>query len=195
MPPFFTTRDLADGSLECKLHSNAHAVYALTVSVPEKVYNRLKTDEKLGRLQIVKKAFSADECVHLRGKIGETTRFPGRVKDYYSRSSGKGMLIKMSSVRSMNSFLFEGPLGEVLTFLKDYRDINQENQFRSWVRLWPILSGSRLCVSDTTIYQHNGSLSLLERGGNPQNGNTVLVSDRPKRQQQLRLRCAYQPSK
>ena len=129
MPPFLTTRDLADGSLECKLHSNAHAVYALTVSVPEHVYNRLKKDEKLGHLKIVKEAFS-DGRMHASSgqdwRDHATSLDESRITILVSSDTGK--LIEIFLVSSTNSFLFEGPLGKVLTYLKDYRDITQENQ-------------------------------------------------------------------
>jgi hypothetical protein len=60
--------------------------------VPQKVYSRLEKHETLGRMKIVKGAFQDGEWVHLKGEIGETTRFHGRAKDYNSESSHKGML-------------------------------------------------------------------------------------------------------
>lgn len=115
--------------------------------MPQKVFNRPEKHETLGRMKIVKGAFPDGKCVHLQGKIGETTRFQGRAKDYNSGSSHKGMLNDMCVVNSMNFFLFEGSLGKVLTFLKEYDDETQRGAFQSWVRLWPILSDMRMHVS------------------------------------------------
>lgn len=153
MPVFLTVRDFDDGSLECQLHPNRHAVYALTVSVPRTVYNHLMANTKLVGLQIVKKALLDGQVVHFRGKIGESTRCRRRATSYRQSCSHTGFLIDTSIVCSMNPLLFQGSLGKVLAFLKSHAEATKQHQFRHWVQLWPILSGSQLCVSETAMHQ------------------------------------------
>ena len=56
-PKFLTVRDFEDGSLQCKVNANDPTVYALTICVPQTVYNRMKNEPTLKNLPIVKNAW------------------------------------------------------------------------------------------------------------------------------------------
>jgi len=65
-------------------------VYALTVYVPRTLYDHMKDDPTLGRLNIIKEAWFEDQFVHLQGKIGESSDVKGRLYNYKHNSSNSG---------------------------------------------------------------------------------------------------------
>jgi hypothetical protein len=76
-PRFLTIRDFEDGSLQCTVGAHEATVYTVTICVPRTIYDLMKDDPTLGKLDMVKNAWPDDEnqVVHLCGKIGETTQF------------------------------------------------------------------------------------------------------------------------
>ena len=67
-------------------------VYSVIICVHRTIYNGLKDDPTLEKLDIIKNAVpnKKQQVFHLCGKIGETENFPKRVKSY--KYSEKGML-------------------------------------------------------------------------------------------------------
>lgn len=72
-PPFLTDRDFAEHRLECQLAANKHAVYALTICIPN--------EEEIGNWEIVKRAVPD----------GETTNLPKRISNYKVKRSRNSM--------------------------------------------------------------------------------------------------------
>ncbi|CAF4057754.1 unnamed protein product [Adineta steineri] len=90
-PAFLTAAEINDGKLGCKLHQNNHAVYALTIAVPEWIHLKMLLDQKLGSLKFVQlENVDIDEekkIVNIKGKIGESTNLPQRESTYYNCTS------------------------------------------------------------------------------------------------------------
>lgn len=91
MLPFLTARDFDDGS-------QMHFEFKQTCSV---CGNGLRTEDHIrtyeewskNRIkQIMQDAYVKGDFVYFRGKIGETTNFLVRAKNYYQQRDKKGML-------------------------------------------------------------------------------------------------------
>ncbi|CAF1209732.1 unnamed protein product [Adineta steineri] len=72
-PAFLTAAEIHDGKLGCKLHENKHAVYVLTIAVPEWIHVKMLLDQTLGSLKFVQlENVDIDEekkIVNIKGKI------------------------------------------------------------------------------------------------------------------------------
>ncbi|CAF1500451.1 unnamed protein product [Adineta steineri] len=152
-PPFLTVRDFArdseDESLAWKKPGNVPVVYAVTICIPDWLYDCMMERPELCEKKVLKnRSFDDKErLVHLRGKIGETKNFDNRVGDY-------------------NTTERTGQLGPIFCYLRKKAKESKPNPFTDWVKVWPILSGEGMEVLDTRIKMETLCSFLLGRAGN-----------------------------
>ncbi|CAF3875247.1 unnamed protein product [Adineta steineri] len=147
-PAFLTAAEINDGKLGCKLHQNNHAVYALTIAVPEWIHLKMLLDQKLGSLKFVQlENVDIDEekkIVNIKGKIGESTNLPQRESTYYNCTSRTDSISK------------------VINFLKGQKG----TQIEEMVKITPLMSHSDLYSVSALIQMETLCSMLLGREGN-----------------------------
>ncbi|CAF1209714.1 unnamed protein product [Adineta steineri] len=145
-PAFLTAAEVHDGKLGCKLHEKHHAVYVLTIAVPEKIYEKMLLDETLKDLKFLQRGavIHLGGIVNIKGKIGESTTFPHRRSTYYSCENRTDSISK------------------VVNFLTDQKD----TQIEEMVKITPLMSHSDLCSVPALIQMETLCSMLLGREGN-----------------------------
>ncbi|CAF3950910.1 unnamed protein product [Adineta steineri] len=135
-PPFLTTRDFEDGSLKCQVQNNL-AVYAVTICIPDWLYDCMREHPKLCKKKVLLKPSFDDKelLVHLCGKIGESTDFTQRESHYKNTER-------------------TGQLGPIFCYLRQKAKESEPNPFMDWVKVWPILSGKGLEDVDRNIMEN-----------------------------------------
>ncbi|CAF4184721.1 unnamed protein product, partial [Adineta steineri] len=77
-PAFLTAAEVHDGKLGCKLDENNHAVYVLTIAVPEWIHLKMLLDQTLRNLKFVQlENVDIDEekkIVNIKGKIDSISK-------------------------------------------------------------------------------------------------------------------------
>ncbi|CAF1510576.1 unnamed protein product [Adineta steineri] len=131
-PAFLTAAEVHDGKLGCKLDENNHAVYVLTIAVPEWIHLKMLLDQTLGNLKFVQlENVDIDEekkIVNIKGKIGETTNLSSRETTYYNCQ------------RRTDS------ISKVINFLRIKEGYDRE-KIEQMVKITPLMSHRDLCVS------------------------------------------------
>ena len=77
--------------------SNKHAVYVLTITVPNEIHEHMLLDKQLRGLAIVRHTYidRDRDLVHIKSKIGETVNMSHRWSAYQNCRNKTGMYVRV----------------------------------------------------------------------------------------------------